>query len=116
MTRPRNEPGRPSEYRMYKLLLCWRYLRTRYLALVCIVSVMLGVATLIVVNSVMAGFSTKLKERLHGLLSDLVIEAADLDGFPDPDGKMQRIRESPVGPHIAAMTPTLEVFALLQFP
>src|SRR5438876_5806714 len=93
---------------MYKLLLCWRYLKTRYLALVCIVSVMLGVATLIVVNSVMAGFSTKLKERLHGLLSDLVIEAADIDGFPDPDGKMRRIRESPVGPYVAAMTPTLE--------
>ena len=60
---------------MYKLLLCWRYLRTRFLALVCIVSVMLGVATLIVVNSVMAGFSTKLKDRLHGLLSDVIIEA-----------------------------------------
>ena len=28
---------------MYKLLLCWRYLLTRYLALVCIVSVLLGV-------------------------------------------------------------------------
>ena len=55
---------------MYKVLLCWRYLRTRYLAMVCIVSVMLGVATLIVVNSVMSGFSTKLRERLHGLLSD----------------------------------------------
>lgn len=38
---------------MYKLVLCWRYLKTRYLALVCVVSVMLGVATLIVVNSVM---------------------------------------------------------------
>jgi lipoprotein-releasing system permease protein len=101
---------------MYKLLLCWRYLRTRYLALVCIVSVMLGVATLIVVNSVMAGFSTKLRERLHGLLSDLVIEAADIDGFPDPEGQMRKIRASAVGPDIAAMTPTLEVFALLQFP
>ena len=49
---------------MYKLLLCWRYLLTRYLALVCIISVMLGVCTLIVVNSVMNGFSTKLQERL----------------------------------------------------
>ena len=46
---------------MYKLLLCWRYLLTRYLALVCIISVMLGVATLIVVNSVMGGFSSKLR-------------------------------------------------------
>ena len=33
---------------MYKLLLCWRYLKTRYLAMACIISVMLGVATLIV--------------------------------------------------------------------
>ena len=58
---------------MYKLLLCWRYLRTRYLALVCIVSVMLGVATLVVVNSVMGGFTKKLRERLHGLTSDVVV-------------------------------------------
>jgi lipoprotein-releasing system permease protein len=101
---------------MYKLLLCCRYLRTRWLAMVCIVSVMLGVATLIVVNSVMAGFSTKLKERLHGLLSDIVVEAADIDGFADPAGHMKRIRESPIGRHVQAMTPTLEVFALLQFP
>jgi len=38
---------------MYKVLLCWRYLRTRYIALASIVSVTLGVATLIVVNSVL---------------------------------------------------------------
>jgi lipoprotein-releasing system permease protein len=101
---------------VYKLLLCWRYLRTRYLALVCIVSVMLGVATLIVVNSVMAGFSTKLRERLHGLLSDVVIEAYDHDGFSDPDGKMAKIKADPfLRDRIEVMTPTLEVFALIQF-
>jgi len=101
---------------MYKLLLCWRYLRTRYLALVCIVSVMLGVATLIVVNSVMAGFSTKLRERLHGLLSDVVIESYDHEGFADYEGKMARIEADPfLRPRIAAMTPTMEVFALIQF-
>src|SRR4051794_5159005 len=101
---------------MYKLLLCWRYLRTRYLALVCIVSVMLGVATLIVVNSVMGGFSTKLRERLHGLLSDIVIEAWDYSGFPDPEGKMARIRSDPfLNERIEAMTATLEIFAMLQF-
>ena len=61
---------------MYKVLLCWRYLLTRYLALACVVSVMLGVATLIVVNSVMSGFSTKLRARLHGLLSDVVVDAS----------------------------------------
>jgi lipoprotein-releasing system permease protein len=44
---------------MYKLLLCVRYLRTRYIALASIISVMLGVATMIVVNSVMAGFTSQ---------------------------------------------------------
>src|SRR5205807_4112483 len=101
---------------MYKLLLCCRYLRTRYLALVCIVSVMLGVATLIVVNSVMAGFSTKLRERLHGLLSDVLIEGVYSDGFADPGEKMRRIQQSPVGGKIEAMTPTLESMAIIQIP
>jgi lipoprotein-releasing system permease protein len=100
---------------MYKLLLCWRYLLTRYLALVCIVSVMLGVATLIVVNSVMGGFSTKLKERLHGLLSDVLVESYVHDGFPDPEHRMEQIRRSNVGDKIAAMTPTIEVLGLIQF-
>jgi lipoprotein-releasing system permease protein len=101
---------------LYKLLLCCRYLRTRYLALVCIVSVMLGVATLIVVNSVMGGFSRKLRDRLHGLLSDVVVEAWDLDGFANPAGKMSLIRSDPwLAERIETMTPTMEVFALLQY-
>ena len=81
---------------MYKLILCWRYLKTRYLAIVCVVSVMLGVATLIVVNSVMGGFSAKLRDRLHGLLSDVMLEAYDFDGFADPEGKMKRIKDDPL--------------------
>ena len=101
---------------MYKLLLCWRYLLTRYLALACIISVMLGVATLIVVNSVMAGFSTKLKDRLHGLLSDVVVEATSLEGFPDAAEKLEQIRrDSFLRDKIEAMTTTLEVFAILQY-
>src|SRR5437016_1033338 len=101
---------------MYKLLLCWRYLHTRYLALVCIVSVMLGVATLIVVNSVMSGFSTKLRDRLHRLLSDVELEAGTFDGLGNPDEKMARIRaDAFLNERVAAMTPTLEIFAMIQF-
>ncbi len=101
---------------MYKLLLCWRYLRTRYLALVCIVSVLLGVGTLIVVNSVMAGFSTKLRDRLHGALSDLLIQSDDYQGFADPEGKMRLIRADPeLASRIVAMTPTVEIFAMIRF-
>jgi lipoprotein-releasing system permease protein len=166
---------------VYKLLLCTRYLRTRYLAFICIVSVMLGVATLIVVNAVMSGFSTKLKDRLHGVLTDVVVETDRPDGFeivrehkraatpdelaqykahPDvlvagarrpppgepvtivlsrqqtphalvvetcdgtsvlatryltPDGIMHEIRTGPAGDKVAAITPTIETFAVLQF-
>lgn len=77
---------------------------------------MLGVATLIVVNSVMAGFSTKLRQRLHGLLSDIVIEARDFQGFADPKGKMALIRSDPfLSQRIEAMTPTLEIFGMIRF-
>jgi lipoprotein-releasing system permease protein len=101
---------------MYKLLLCFRYLRTRFLAFVCIVSVMLGVATLVVVNSVMSGFSTKLRDRLHGILSDVVVETPNYNGFPLSDEEMmRRIRESPAGPHIEAMTPSIEVVGIISF-
>lgn len=154
---------------MYKLLLCLRYLRTRYLAFICIVSVMLGVATLIVVNAVMSGFSTKLKDRLHGVLSDMVVDTDRTNGFdlvrevrrpltPEeerqhpkvpgrprayplgqkftphareeyyidgdehltvryltPDGILHEITSGPAGAHIAAITPTIDTFAVLQF-
>ena len=101
---------------MYKLLLCMRYLRTRYLAFVCIVSVMLGVATLIVVNSVMSGFSNKLKDRLHGILSDVRVETDRSDGFDDPPEELERkILASPVGEHVEAMSPNIETYALIQY-
>lgn len=102
---------------MYKFVLCWRYLKTRYLALACILSVMLGVATLIVVNSVMTGFSTKLRERLRGMLSDIVIESAGMEGFIAPEGKMALIRRDPfLNDRIETMSATMEVFALIEFP
>src|SRR5207302_1243083 len=101
---------------MYKLLLCWRYLKTRYLAFACIISVMLGVATLIVVNSVMNGFSTKLRTLLHSVLSDIVIEGPGMDGFFGPADKIARIRKGPyLNTQIDSMAITLESFALLQF-
>jgi lipoprotein-releasing system permease protein len=100
---------------VYKLLLCWRYLRTRYLAMVCIVSVMLGVATLIVVNSVMTGFSSKLRDRLHGLLSDIVVESPGYEGFSNPQGLMNFIRQDKfLDEQIVAMAPQMEIFAMMQ--
>ena len=100
---------------MYKLLLSWRYLRTRYIALASIISVTLGVATLIVVNSVMAGFTQEMHVRLHGILSDLVFESHSLDGFSDPDWHMHQIREV-LGDDIEGLTSVVHVPALLRIP
>lgn len=99
---------------MYKYLLCTRYLRTRYIALTCIVSVTLGVATMIVVNSVMSGFSSQMKERIRGILADVVLETGSADGEQDPDRIMARIRHA-AGEHIEAMSPTVEVYGMLSF-
>jgi lipoprotein-releasing system permease protein len=99
---------------MYKLLLCSRYLRTRYIALASIISVMLGVATMIVVNSVMAGFSTEMRERIHGILADMVVEAISMDGTPDPEAQMRRIQEV-AGEFVESMSPTVEVYGMLSF-
>ena len=99
---------------MYKLLLCWRYLRTRWIALASVVSVTLGVATMIVVNAVMAGFSHEMQTRIHGILSDIVFEAHSLSGFQDPAWHMEEIRRA-AGDDIAGMTPTVAVPAMLSF-
>jgi len=99
---------------MYKLLLCLRYLRTRYIALASIVSVMLGVATMIVVNSVMSGFTTEMRNRIHGILADVVVDARSLEGMNDAQWHMEQIRRV-AGDQIEGMTPTVAVPAMLSF-
>ena len=75
---------------------------------------MLGVATMIVVNSVMEGFTHEMQDRIHGILSDVVVESHSLDGFPDADWHMEQIREV-AGDDIEGMTPTVVVPAMLSF-
>ncbi len=97
---------------MYKLLLCWRYLRTRYIALASIISVMLGVATMIVVNSVMSGFAHEMQSRIHGIISDIVFESRTIDGMADAEWHEEQIRQV-AGDQIAAMSATVVMPAML---
>jgi lipoprotein-releasing system permease protein len=99
---------------MYKFLLAWRYLRTRYIALASIVSVTLGVATLVIVNSVMAGFKQEMEHRLNGILSDIVFEARTHSGVPDVDAHMTAIREV-VGDDLEGITAAVHVPAMVVF-
>ncbi|MFM7844547.1 MAG: ABC transporter permease, partial [Planctomycetota bacterium] len=99
---------------MYKLFLSWRYLRTRWIALASIISVMLGVATMIIVNSVMEGFTKEMHDRLHGILSDVVVESVGLGGIPDPVWHEAKIREV-LGDEIAGITHAVRVPAMVNF-
>lgn len=99
---------------MYKLLLSWRYLKTRFIALASVVSVTLGVATLIVVNGVMAGFIDEMQDRLHGILSDVEIASPGLGEIGWPELHVREI-ERVVGDDLEAVTYVVRVPALLNF-
>ncbi|MEW4565219.1 FtsX-like permease family protein [Bremerella sp. JC770] len=98
---------------MYKLMLCLRYLKTRWIALASIISVTLGVATMVVVNAVMSGFSHEMHVRLHGILSDVVMESHSLDGFYQWEKHMAAVRDV-AGDDIENMTVTVHVPAMLN--
>jgi len=99
---------------MYKFLLCMRYLKTRWIALASIVSVTLGVATLIVVNSVMDGFTTTMQDRMHGILSDIVLETRSQTGITQPQGYEERIRAR-LGDRVAGVTTVVTLPAMMTF-
>lgn len=98
---------------MYKLLLAWRYLRTRYIALASIVSVTLGVATLVVVNSVMSGFTNEMQARLKGILSDIELASPGLGEIYDVESHLKDVRQI-LGDDVQAVSAIVRVPALLH--
>lgn len=98
---------------MYRWLLCWRYLRTRYIALASVISVTLGVATLVVVNSVMDGFTIEMQERMHGILSDVIVESHSANGLPNPNGLKEQIRAI-AGDDLEGITTVVHVPAMVS--
>lgn len=98
---------------MYRWLLCWRYLRTRFIALASVISVTLGVATLIIVNAVMDGFVTEMQDRMHGILSDVIIESHSVNGLPNHEMIQRRIQQI-VGDQVEGMTTVVHVPAMIS--
>ncbi|MBI2899086.1 MAG: ABC transporter permease [Planctomycetes bacterium] len=58
---------------MYKLFLSLRYLRSHRIIYFSIGGVAMGIMVMIVVTSIMGGFSRDLRQRIRGMQSDLVI-------------------------------------------
>ena len=57
-----------------------------------------------------------MRNLLHSVTSDVVIEARGSEGFADAEGKMAKIRKDPyLAERIEAMAITLEAFAMVQY-
>jgi len=65
---------RPPATAPYRLVMAMRLLRARWINIISILGVMLGVASIIVVLSVMDGFQRDLKAMIRGTLSDVLVE------------------------------------------
>ncbi|TPG61252.1 lipoprotein-releasing ABC transporter permease subunit [Roseomonas nepalensis] len=96
----------------FERAVAFRYLRARkgerfvsVIAIFSLVGIALGVATLIIVMSVMNGFRQELLGRILGLNGHLGVYAQDNDGLRDFDNIAARIRGLP---GIASATPIVE--------
>ena len=100
---------------MYKWVFAWRYLHTKLIAVFGIASVMFCVAMVLVVMSVMGGFLDMVRDRSRGLHSDIVVEAATLQGFPfyDEFGAYLLDKYSNL---VASTTPSIATYGIFRVP
>ncbi|MFH0963320.1 MAG: ABC transporter permease [Planctomycetota bacterium] len=94
---------------MYKTFICLRYLARKRITWFSVVSVTLGVMALIVVMSVMHGFTGLLKASMHGTLSDIVVQSPSARGFA---GYERLSKEIAALPHVSAVAPRIEKWAI----
>ncbi len=96
----------PPPFAAFEWLIAWRYLRARrkeggisVIAWYALVGVMLGVATLIVVQAVMIGFREEFTDRILGANAHLTVYQAPYDGgdrlIRDYDALTQRVAAVP---------------------
>ena len=104
-------------FNAFERAVAFRYLRARkgerfvsVIAIFSLVGIALGVATLIIVMSVMNGFRQELLGRILGLNGHLGVYAAGPGGLRDYDGIAERVRALP---GIASATPIVEGQVLL---
>lgn len=96
----------------FERLVAFRYLRPRrqegfvsVIAIFSLLGIMLGVATLIIVMSVMNGFRAELLGRILGLNGHISVYAQNPDGLPDYDAIEKKIAETG---NVTLVTPVVE--------
>lgn len=101
----------------FERMVAWRYLKSRrqegfisVIALFSLLGIMLGVATLIIVMSVMNGFRAELFDRIIGLNGHISVYSSASVALPNYDDLAQRLRQVT---GITRVTPVIEGQALI---
>ena len=106
----RRERPRTGKSLLYKLKIILRYLRVRRITGVPILAAAVAVFLLIVVLSVMNGFSLFIQTKIRGTLSDILVEYDDVRGFAD----YEKLERTLAGlPGVQAVSPHLSGKAVL---
>src|SRR6516162_8556237 len=96
---------------MYKLFMAFRYLRAHKIIYFSIVGVAVGIMTMVVVTSLMGGFSRDMRSRIRGMQTHITVTPADKNiWFTDYAGLCEQIRKIP---HVTGCAPRLEYEAWL---
>ncbi len=96
---------------MYTFFFAFRFLRSRKTNLLCVLGIVLGVMTMVVVVSVMKGFSREFRERIRGMLSHVIVESYSPEGFGNPQELIDRIEKIP---KVKGAAPRVETLVLVQ--
>lgn len=96
---------------MYKLFMAFRYLRAHKIIYFSIVGVTLGIMTMVVVTSLMGGFSRDMRSRIRGMQAPIVVMSVDKNlWITDYDAICADIKKIP---HVTGCAPRLEYDAWL---
>ncbi len=99
---PRAAPFFP----IYQLFMAFRYLRAHKIIYFSITGVAIGILALVIVTSVMGGFSRDMRARIRGMQTDIVIIPFDRSlWFEDYDGLCASIAKIP---HVRGCAPRIE--------
>lgn len=99
---------------MYKLKLSLRYLRARPLTYLIMVQMTVGIMLLVIVPSVMTGFSQEYRKKLRSTLSDVTVESRKAFGI---DEEKDGVEAGILGIEgVAATSPYLETIAIVDDP
>lgn len=96
---------------MYKLFMAFRYLRAHKIIYFSIVGVAVGIMTMVVVTSLMGGFSRDMRSRIRGMQTHIMVTSVDKNlWITDYDALCRQIRAIP---HVKGCAPRLEYEAWL---